>query len=308
MKNYREVVIGPYSAYQIAVKHGFEGTEEEWIRSVERDRLAAEAAAEKAKEYINADATLTISGAPADAAVTGEKLNDRYTKAEVDDKIADIVSDKTLRVDGGFADAKVVGDIILPRLSINIESESSLIITDGRVNISCTSKDKIYHTILPHDGEWTVTGTLGTGITTETVQAEYCRTKTLTLTYYTMTVTVNAGSVVTAQCGDKTVTGIVPESGSIKLYLPIAGTWSVTATLDGQTATDSVEVSEYRDYPLELAYVHIYGASWDGTSTTKWSRTDEAAEFTDPVPYVAGASSYGSPFDNLQLFACMTKS
>lgn len=72
MKNYREVVIGPYSAYQIAVKHGFEGTEEDWLKSVERDRLAAEAAAEKAKEYINADATLTISGAPADAAVTGE--------------------------------------------------------------------------------------------------------------------------------------------------------------------------------------------------------------------------------------------
>lgn len=50
MKNYREVVIGPYSAYQIAVKHGFEGTEEDWLKSVERDRLAAEAAAEKAKK------------------------------------------------------------------------------------------------------------------------------------------------------------------------------------------------------------------------------------------------------------------
>lgn len=109
MKNYREVVIGPYSAYQIAVKHGFEGTEEDWLKSVERDRLAAEAAAEKAKEYINADSTLTISGAPADAAVTGEKLNDRYTKAEIDDKFADIVSDKTLCVDGGFADAAATG-------------------------------------------------------------------------------------------------------------------------------------------------------------------------------------------------------
>ncbi len=43
-------------------------------------------------------------------------------------------------------------------------------------------------------------------------------------------------------------------------------------------------------------------------STTKWSRTDEAAEFTDPVPYVAGASSYGSPFDNLQPWAGMVKS
>lgn len=127
MKNYREVVIGPYSAYQIAVKHGFEGTEEDWLKSVERDRLAAEAAAEKAKKVIAADTTLTISGAPADAKITGQKFNERYTKTEVDrefgnrytktevdDKIASIVSDKTLSVDGGFADAKAVGDRLTP--------------------------------------------------------------------------------------------------------------------------------------------------------------------------------------------------
>lgn len=127
MKNYREVVIGPYSAYQIAVKHGFEGTEEDWLKSVERDRLAAEAAAEKAKKVIAADTTLTISGAPADAKITGQKFNERYTKTEVDrefgnrytktevdDKIASIVSDKTLNVEGGFADSKTVGDRLTP--------------------------------------------------------------------------------------------------------------------------------------------------------------------------------------------------
>lgn len=55
-------------------------------------------------------------------------------------------------------------------------------------------------------------------------------------------------------------------------------------------------------------FVSIYGVEWDGTSTTKWTRTDAAAGFTDPVPYVAGASSYGSPFDNLQPWAGMVKS
>lgn len=34
MKNYREVKIGPYSAYAIAKKNGFEGTEEEWLESL----------------------------------------------------------------------------------------------------------------------------------------------------------------------------------------------------------------------------------------------------------------------------------
>ena len=51
---------------------------------------------------------------------------------------------------------------------------------------------------------------------------------------------------------------------------------------------------------------HIYGAVWDGTGT-KWSRTDDAADFADPVPYVAGASSYGSPFDNLSPWSGMVK-
>lgn len=216
--------------------------------------------------------------------------------------------DGTLTISGAAADAAAVGSIVLPRVVVQTEAGSSIVLSDGEKSVSGEAADGSFSAALPHDGEWTVTATLGTGAATETVQAEYCRTKTLTLTYYTLTVTVKAGSAVTAQCGDKTVTGTVPESGSIKLYLPIAGTWTVTATLGDETTEGSVEVSEYRDYPLELAYVHIYGASWDGTSTTKWSRTDEAAEFTDPVPYVAGASSYGSPFDNLQPWAGMTVS
>lgn len=216
--------------------------------------------------------------------------------------------DPTLTISGAAADAAAVGGIVLPRVVVQTEAGSSIVLSDGEKSVSGVAEDGSFSAALPHDGEWTVTSTLGTGAATETVQAEYCRTKTLTLTYYTLTVTVKAGSAVTAQCGDKTVTGTVPESGSIKLYLPIAGTWTVTATLGDETTEGSVEVSEYRDYPLELAYAHIYGASWDGTSTTKWSRTDEAAEFTDPVPYVAGASSYGSPFDNLQPWAGMVKS
>ena len=103
------ISVGPYSAYGIAVKYGYEGTEEEWINSVERDRVAAEKAAKEAKEFANADTTLTISGAPADAAATGQGLNDRYTKAEIDDKLKNIKIDKTLSVAGGFADAAATG-------------------------------------------------------------------------------------------------------------------------------------------------------------------------------------------------------
>lgn len=272
--------------------------------AAESSKAAAAESAKRAEQFaketegrVTTDPTLTISGAPADAKATGDRIN-----------AIKIETDKTLTISGAAADAAAVGSIVLPRVVVQTEAGSTVTAVSGDKKVTGTATDGSFSAALPHDGEWEVTATLGTGVATETMQAEYCRTKTLTLTYYTLTVTVKAGSTVTAQCGDKTVSGTVPESGSIKLYLPIAGSWTVTATLGDETTEGSVEVSEYRDYPLELAYVHIYGASWDGTSTTRWSRTDEAAEFTDPVPYVAGASSYGSPFDNLQPWAGMVKS
>ena len=66
-------------------------------------------------------------------------------------------------------------------------------------------------------------------------------------------------------------------------------------TADGQTVN------------VKLAYRHIYGVVWDGTSTTVWSRTDEAASFVNPTPYRAGATSYGSPFDNLYPWSGMVR-
>ena len=67
MKNYREVKIGPYSAYAIAKKNGFDGTEEEWLESLKPPAV---------------DKTLTEEGQAADAKVTGDAL---ARKAVIDD-------------------------------------------------------------------------------------------------------------------------------------------------------------------------------------------------------------------------------
>lgn len=128
---------------------------------------------------------------------------------------------------------------------------------------------------------------------------------TVSVEFVTLTVTAPEGSTIKAQNNDTTLTDI---GGTVKFYLPNTGTWTVSAELDGQTASSSVEAAEYKDYPVTLAYVHIYGVSWDGTSTTKWTRTDDAADFVDPVPYVQGAESYGSPFDNLYPWSGMVRS
>ena len=44
---------------------------------------------------------------------------------------------------------------------------------------------------------------------------------------------------------------------------------------------------------------HIYGVEWDCTNTTLLTRTDDSADFSNPEAYVAGSTTYGSPFDNL---------
>ena len=52
--------------------------------------------------------------------------------------------------------------------------------------------------------------------------------------------------------------------------------------------------------------VSIYGVEWDGTETTRWTRTDDAAGFTDPVPAI-GSGSGSSPFDDLLPWSGMVR-
>lgn len=58
---------------------------------------------------------------------------------------------------------------------------------------------------------------------------------------------------------------------------------------------------------IKVTSTQVFGAEWDGTSATIWSRTDEAAGFTDPVSYVAGAAEYDSPFDDIMPWAGMVR-
>lgn len=80
--------------------------------------------AKRAETVISADKTLTISGAPADAKTVGDKLSDRYTKSEVDQKIEDvhIETDATLTISGAPADAKATGDALAKKLTTDSSS------------------------------------------------------------------------------------------------------------------------------------------------------------------------------------------
>lgn len=49
----KKMKIGPYSAYAIAVKYGYIGTEEQWVKEQEANRVASEQAAQQAEQARN---------------------------------------------------------------------------------------------------------------------------------------------------------------------------------------------------------------------------------------------------------------
>lgn len=122
------------------------------------------------------------------------------------------------------------------------------------------------------------------------------------------------GSVTVTRAGDGAISAT---SGSQEIAtVSVSGTKvNVTAVAEGNTTvTVKVAAGTNHNAPANKAFsvnvtdmVHIYGASWDGSSTTKWTRTDDAAGFTDPVPAVNNGNG-SSPFDDLLPWSGMVKS
>lgn len=102
---------------------------------------------------------------------------------------------------------------------------------------------------------------------------------------------------VLTQDGTVTISSVNDKSGTATVTVSVAASTNYLAT------SKTIEV--------KASFVAIYGAEWDGTSTTAWSRTDDSALFTDPVPQHAdgngGWTQGSSPFDTLQPWAGMTK-
>lgn len=73
--------IGPYSAYAIAVKYGYQGTEEEWVKEQEANRKAAEAAAAAAAQSAK-DAAASASGVAQSGQQAVQSIKDAQTAAE----------------------------------------------------------------------------------------------------------------------------------------------------------------------------------------------------------------------------------
>lgn len=164
---------------------------------------------------------------------------------------------------------------------------------------------------IKRSGTYTVQASKGSA-TSDTAEAEITENGeayAATVHFCVLTLTAPVGSALTATCGDSTMTATATgdgETGTVKLYPPALGTWSITATKDDETTTETVAATEYKNYAVELAYVRIYGVVWDKTSKTTLSRTDDAALFADPTPALGGKGG-NSPFDNCLPWSGMVK-
>lgn len=122
-------------------------------------------------------------------------------------------------------------------------------------------------------------------------------TASVTVTGATGTISVGGSSdstVATASISGNTVTisNVNKKNGTAKITLNIAVSTNYKATT--------------KEISVTTSFSQIYGVEWDGTSTTKCSRTDAASGFTDPSPAVNNGSG-SSPFDNISPWKDMEK-
>lgn len=216
------------------------------------------------------------------------------------------------------ADGKLIKDQLPPvggsRITITFEAAfqgATWTLSGGGENYSGVV-DSTLKAVVPVMGVntlYTVSAAVGgTTYTAEIATLDYFTALSVALTQFqaTIIVTVDSGSTVTAVCGATTLTKT--STGTAIFTVGKAGTWTITATKDGNTATGTVEITASgQSKTLTLDYAAVFGVCWDtsnsSTALTRLTKTSDPYGFvtkdvtTEPVPAV-GTGAGSSPFDS----------
>ena len=216
------------------------------------------------------------------------------------------------------ADGKLIKDQLPPvggsRITITFEPAfqgATWTLTGGGENYSGVV-DSTLKAVVPVMGVqtlYTVSAPVsGTKYSAEVMTLDYFTALSVALTQFqaTIIVTVDSGSTVTAVCGSTTLTKTSTDTAIFTVGK--AGTWTITATKDGNTTTGTVEITASgQSKSLTLDYAAVFGVCWDtsnsSTALTRLTKTSDPYGFvtknvtTEPVPAV-GTGVGSSPFDN----------
>nr|WP_325293603.1 hypothetical protein [uncultured Oscillibacter sp.] len=300
-----------------------------WSVSAERDGLPSntvEIVVDTAKQYAAAlaffESTITVN-VEAGSSVVCEGGGKTQTKtSETGSVVFTVTSAATYTITATTGDETTSGTVQITAsgeaktlaleyfrstITVNIAAGAFVTCTDGKTSLEGTSNGSVVF-MVHNAGTWQITGSMNGETTSGTVQITAGgQSKVLNLEFFSATITVNVESGSTVTCAKGSNTQTKTSTGSVVFTVKEAGTYTITATKSGQEASGTVQITANgQTKTLSLAYVHIYSAAWDGSSTTKLTRGDDAALFTDPVPAV-GNGAGSSPFDNRLPWSGMTK-
>ena len=115
-------------------------------------------------------------------------------------------------------------------------------------------------------------------------------------------VTTEQGVTITVSKGSTTLPTQTSLSGEELIFsIPENGTWNVSGSNNIST---NINVNSTNAYYVSVK-PQIFGVSWDKSSSSSFTRTDDASSFSEPIPSVNGSSG-SSPFDNIYPWSEMT--
>ena len=158
-------------------------------------------------------------------------------------------------------------------------------------------------------GAKTATWTIGKGDQVVSVSPQSVTLNTSTRSAK-FTVTRKGDGVISATSGNPsvaTIGGINQQTGEVTVNSVNDTTGTAVITVKVAAGTNYLAGAD-KEVQINTQFVTIYGVEWDWTSggSTKGTRTDGAAGFSDPNPAVNNGSG-SSPFDNLYPWSGMVK-
>jgi hypothetical protein len=143
----------------------------------------------------------------------------------------------------------------VPTIVPTVATGSVVTCKQGDTVLTKTSQSGKVKFYVPSLGEWTLNATLNQqSSNTVIVDAQEDRDYPLLLNYTFATITVStvAGTEVTAQNGAIIITQTADSNGEAVFEVATFGTWTLSASFDGELISTEVEVNEAINYDVEL--------------------------------------------------------